>query len=103
MQRDPRLVSGAWVFCGTRIQLTALFENLDDGISLADFEQLFPGVTPQQPRSMLEHAARSMAAAVACVRILFDEGTSVPLRRSLNGLIVARADEVPITTDTNLR
>ncbi|MEB3261458.1 MAG: DUF433 domain-containing protein [Cyanobacteriota bacterium] len=65
VERDPHRVSGAWVFRGTRIPVAALFENLEDGVSLAEFVELFPGVTPEQARSVLEHAARSTAAAVA--------------------------------------
>jgi uncharacterized protein (DUF433 family) len=52
------------MFRGTRVPVAALFENLEDGISLADFVELFPGVTQEQTRSLLEHAARSTAAAV---------------------------------------
>ena len=65
VERDPQRVNGAWVFRGTRIPVAALFENLEDGISLAEFVALFPGVTPEQASSVLEHAARSAAAAVA--------------------------------------
>jgi uncharacterized protein (DUF433 family) len=65
MEKHPLRLSGAWVFCGTRIPVAALFENLEDGVCLADFVELFPGVTPEQARSVLEHAARSTAAAVA--------------------------------------
>ncbi len=65
VERDPQRVSGAWVFRGTRIPVAALFENLEDGISLAEFVELFPGVTQEQARLVLEHAARSSAAAVA--------------------------------------
>ena len=65
VERDPQRVSGAWVFTGTRIPVAALFENLEDGVSLAEFVELFPGVTEQQARSVLEHVARSTAAAVA--------------------------------------
>ena len=36
------------------------------------------------------------------MRILFDQGTPVPLRRSLNDHLVATAYELLITTDTNL-
>jgi hypothetical protein len=36
-----------------------------NGVSLAEFVDLFPGVTQEQARSALEHAARSNAAAVA--------------------------------------
>jgi uncharacterized protein (DUF433 family) len=65
VERDPQRLSGAWVFRGTRVPVAALFENLEDGISLADFVELFPGVTQEQARSVLEHAARSTAAAAA--------------------------------------
>ena len=65
VERDPQRVSGAWVFNDTRIPVAALFENLEDGVSLAEFVELFPGVTQQQARSVLEHVARSTAAAVA--------------------------------------
>jgi uncharacterized protein (DUF433 family) len=65
VERDPQRVSGAWVFQGTRIPVAALFENLEDGVSLAEFVELFPGVTEKQARLVLEHVARSTAAAVA--------------------------------------
>jgi len=65
VERDPQRLSGAWVFRGTRVPVTALFENLEDGISLAEFVELFPGVTQEQARSVLDHAARSTAAVVA--------------------------------------
>ena len=35
--------------------------------------------------------------------ILFDQGTPVPLRRSLSDHLVATAYELLITTDTNIR
>jgi uncharacterized protein (DUF433 family) len=65
VERDPQRVSGAWVFQGTRIPVAALFENLEDGVSLAEFVELFPGVTEKQARLVLEHVARSTAAAAA--------------------------------------
>jgi hypothetical protein len=37
------------------------------------------------------------------VLILFDQGTPVPLRRSLSNHLVSTAYELLITTDTNLR
>lgn len=63
MERDPLRVSGAWVFRGSRIPVAALFENLEDGVSLAEFVELFPGATQEQARLVLEHVARSTAAA----------------------------------------
>ena len=62
MEQDPLRVSGGWVFRGTRIPVAALFENLEDGVSLAEFIDLFPGVTVEQARLVLEHAAQSTAA-----------------------------------------
>jgi uncharacterized protein (DUF433 family) len=63
VERDPQKVSGAWVFRGTRIPVSALFENLEDGAQLTDFVSWFPGVTLQQARAVLEHAARTLEAA----------------------------------------
>jgi uncharacterized protein (DUF433 family) len=65
VERDPQRVSGAWVFRGSGIPVAALFENLEDGVSLAEFVELFPGVSEQQARQVLEHVARSTAAAAA--------------------------------------
>ncbi len=44
MEHDPQGVSGAWVFRGSRIPVAALFENLEDGVSLEEFVELLPGV-----------------------------------------------------------
>ena len=59
VERNPDRVSGAWVFRGTRIPVSALFENLEDDASLHDFIDWFPGVSAEQARAVLEHAARS--------------------------------------------
>lgn len=61
-ERDPERVSGAWVFRGTRVPVAALFENLEDGVAVGQFVELFPGVTLAQARAVLEHAARSALA-----------------------------------------
>ena len=63
VERDPERVSGAWVFRGTRVPVTALFQNLEDGAQVSDFIAWFPGVTIEQVRAVLEHAARSLEAA----------------------------------------
>ena len=63
VERDPERVSGAWLFRGTRVPVTALFQNLEDGVQLAEFVQLFPGVTLEQARAVLEHASQSLAVA----------------------------------------
>jgi uncharacterized protein (DUF433 family) len=58
VERDPQRVSGVWVFRGTRIPVAALFENLEDGVSLAEFVELCPGFTQEQSRLVLEHVAQ---------------------------------------------
>lgn len=63
VERDPERVSGAWVFRGTRIPVTALFQNLEDVAKISDFISCFPGVTLAQARAVLEHAARSLETA----------------------------------------
>ena len=55
-------VSGAWVFRGTRVPISTLFENLEDGALVSHFVEWFPGVTLEQVRGVLEHAARSALA-----------------------------------------
>lgn len=62
VERDPERVSGAWVFRGTRVPVAALFENLEDGALVSQFVEWFPGVTLEQVRTVLEHAARSALA-----------------------------------------
>ena len=61
-EREPERVSGAWVFRGTRVPISALFEYLEDGAQVSEFVEWFPGVTLEQARAVLEHAARSALA-----------------------------------------
>lgn len=63
VERNPAVVSGAWVFRGTRVQVSALFENLEDGATVGQFLEWFPGVTRGQVEAVLEHAARSLQPA----------------------------------------
>jgi uncharacterized protein (DUF433 family) len=63
VERDAQKLSGAWVFRGTRVPVSALFENLEDGAQLSDFIDWFPGVTQEQARAVLEHAAHLLEAA----------------------------------------
>jgi uncharacterized protein (DUF433 family) len=63
VESQPTHLGGAWVFAGTRVPVAALFENLEDGISIDQFPELFPGVSVAQARAVLAHAARSSRAA----------------------------------------
>ena len=42
--------------------LARSFENLEDDASVSEFVEWFPGVTLEQVRAVLEHAARSALA-----------------------------------------
>ena len=53
------------MFGGTRFPVAGLFQNLEDGVSLSEFVEIFPGMTTEQARLVLEHAARSTAVALA--------------------------------------
>ena len=62
VEHDPAVLSGAWVFRGTRVPVAALFENLEDDSSVHQFIDWFPGVSLEQARTVLEHAALSSLA-----------------------------------------
>ncbi len=62
VERDPERMSGAWLFRGSRLTISTLFENLEDGASVTDFVQWFQGVTLEQVQAVLHHAARSALA-----------------------------------------
>ena len=60
VERDTEKVSGSWVFCGTRVPVVALFENLEGGASIDDFLLWFPGVTREQVEAVLEYTIQSL-------------------------------------------
>jgi uncharacterized protein (DUF433 family) len=63
VERDTAKLGGAWLFRGTRVPVSALFENLEGGATVEQFLAWFPGVTRAQADSVLEHAARSAQVA----------------------------------------
>ena len=63
LERDPQRVSGEWLFKNTRVPVRALFENLEDGASIDDFLEWFPGVGRSQIESVLKHAELSLSVA----------------------------------------
>jgi uncharacterized protein (DUF433 family) len=60
VERHPEKVSGAWLFRGTRVPVTALFENLEDGATIDDFLEWFPGVRRSQVEAVLKHTEASL-------------------------------------------
>jgi uncharacterized protein (DUF433 family) len=63
VERGAGKVSGAWVFKGTRVPVRALFENLEDGVTVDDFLEWFPGVAREQIEAVLAHAGQCLAKA----------------------------------------
>jgi len=63
VERVPGKVSGAWIFRGTRVPVKALFKNLEDGATVNQFLEWFPGVTRPQVETVLEFASQSLAVA----------------------------------------
>ena len=57
----PGKVSGAWVFRGTRMPVTTVFENLEAGASIEDIMEWFD-VSREQVTAVLHFAARSLEA-----------------------------------------
>ncbi len=58
----PGKVSGAWVFHGTRIPVSAVFENLEDGLTIDEIVEMFDGLTREQVKAVLDFAAHSLEA-----------------------------------------
>jgi len=56
----PGKVSGAWVLRGTRMPVTAIFENLEAGANIDDIMEWFDGLDREQVRAVIEFAARSL-------------------------------------------
>jgi len=65
VERHPERVSGAWVFRGTRVPVSALFANLEGGATVEEFLEWFPGVSLEQAQEVLQHAARSLTDSAA--------------------------------------
>ena len=60
VERHPQKVSGAWIFLGTRVPVSALFSNLEGGATVDEFMEWFPGVSREHVNLVLEHASHSL-------------------------------------------
>ena len=65
VERHSDRMSGAWVFRGTRVPVRSLFENLEDGATVDEFLEWFPGVSRHQVEAVLEFASEGLATPVA--------------------------------------
>jgi uncharacterized protein (DUF433 family) len=57
---DREIMSGAPVFTGTRVPVSALLENLEAGVSLDEFLENFPTVSREQAIAVLEYFRSSL-------------------------------------------
>ena len=62
----PGKVSGAWVLKGTRMPVSAIFENLEAGANIDDIMEWYDGLDREQVKAVIEFAARSLDHAPAC-------------------------------------
>lgn len=63
IEQNPNKISGAWIFKGTRVPVSALFENLRDGATVEEFLEWFPGVTRAQVNAVLDFEIEKLAVA----------------------------------------
>jgi uncharacterized protein (DUF433 family) len=61
----PGKVSGGWVLKGTRMPVSAIFENIEAGANIDDILEWFEGLDRKQVKAVIEFAARSLDIAPA--------------------------------------
>jgi uncharacterized protein (DUF433 family) len=59
----PGKVSGTWVLKGTRMPVSAIFENLQAGANIDDILAWFDGLDREQVKAAIGFAARSLDKA----------------------------------------
>lgn len=58
VSRDPEVMSGEFVFAGTRVEVKTLVDYLKGGHTLDDFLEGFPTVSRKQAKAYLEMTLR---------------------------------------------
>jgi uncharacterized protein (DUF433 family) len=53
-------MSGAWVLKGTRMPVSAIFENLESGANLDDLMEWFDGLDREQVKAVIHFATNSL-------------------------------------------
>ena len=64
VERHPEKLGGAWLFRGTRVPVSSLFENLKDGASVEEHLEWFPGVDRSAVEAVLNHEVKALANTV---------------------------------------
>ena len=60
VERDPHRMHGAWTIKGSRLPLHAIFDNLGAGGTIQDLTEWFAGLTEEQVKTLLTHAAKML-------------------------------------------
>ncbi len=68
---DPKVMSGAPVFAGTRVLIQNLFDYIQGGEKLSEFLDDFPSVTKEAALTFLEMAKQAMT----CEKVLLENFT----------------------------
>lgn len=56
----PGKLSGAWVLKGTRMPVSAIFENLEAGANIDDLMEWFDGLDREQVKEVIHFAVSSL-------------------------------------------
>ena len=62
-ERNPGRVGGVWVFRGTRLPVSAQFENLEAGASPAQFVEWFSGASLDQVNAVQKFVQRESSSS----------------------------------------
>jgi len=63
--RNPEVMGGTPVFCGTRVPVQTLLDYLEAGDTIGEFLVGFPSVTREQVIAFLEQAKDRLVESVA--------------------------------------
>jgi uncharacterized protein (DUF433 family) len=64
----PGKVSGAWVLRGTRMPVSAIFDNLEAGATIDDIMEWFDGLDREQVEAVIGFADHGLDKVPACTR-----------------------------------
>jgi len=65
ISRDPEVMGGAAVFCGTRVPVQTLLDYLEGGDTIDEFLEGFPSVKREQVIAFLEQAKDRLIESVS--------------------------------------
>ena len=78
IERNPKKVSGAWIFRHTRVPVLTLFDNLAGGATVEEFHDWFPGVPAEAVDIVLALENRPIIAALLDPEIAEREASDSP-------------------------